>query len=147
MRDNVEKRINVIFFPSLFPRTQPSYTDTHLNKDREDEDLRRYFDVAVVRVGRVGADDGAVLVVGEVGVVRLVVGVGRRGGTVLGRFRVAGSAEEVCSAGETATATAAASAAATAAADAVVTGTAASKGATSAPLWRWSRWLSCRVQP
>ena len=84
---------------------------------------------------RVGADDGAVLVVGEVGVVRLVVCVSGRGRTVLGRFRVARSAKEVGSAGETA------------AAAAEVTSTTASKAATSAPLWRWHRLLSCRVQP
>ena len=102
-------------------------------------------------MGRVGADDGAVLVVGEVGIVRLVVGVSVRGRTVLG-FRVARSTKEVGSAGETTSTTAAAAASATAAATAAaaaaeITSGTASKGATSAPLWRWRRWLSCGVQP
>lgn len=54
----------------------------YLNKNGENQDLGRHFDVTIVAVGRVRADDGAVLVVGKVGILLSVVGRGSvtRGG-------------------------------------------------------------------
>lgn len=48
----------------------------YLNKNGENQDLGRHFDVTIVAVGRVRADDGAVLVVGKVGILLSVVGRG-----------------------------------------------------------------------
>lgn len=105
----------------------------YLNKNGENQDLGSHFNVTVVAVWSVRADNGAVLVIGKVRILLGVVGCGSVswGGRRLWGLGVVRPAKEAGAAGEAAS----------------TAGAATREGPSTTTLGLWAWGLLCRVQP